>query len=332
MKHLLLLCLVIKSFPLSAQQSPNIIQINDSLTAHRYEFSSLAKWKNKIVLIPQNHRNVIDSVYMIDSAEIERSVQKNSVTKFTAFAIKNLKHAGPRKDSLYINHLLLPNYDGIEGTVIKGDTIFFSLETTATFCYVIKGIINEKEKVINMLTDTLHIPNTYDINNAGYESLALLPKKDSLLAFFECNKDVAHARAYMISTSLKGKPKPVEWERPLYFRITDVFALNDSVLIGINRLFTVPFYTKERDDYLKNTDTAQVNKQFTNGGNPDLCFDQLIKLTIKHNKINWQPLAFVSLNLLDNYEGLVPFKDGVLMVVDGEPGNVPCKLVYMRLK
>ena len=332
MKYLLLLCLVIKAFALSAQQSPNIIQINDNLTAHRYEFSSLAKWKNKIVLIPQNHKNVIDSIYMIDSIEIERSIQKNTVTKFTAFAINNLRHVGARKDSLYINNLLLPFYDGIEATVIKGDTIFFSLETTTLYCYVIKGIIDVKHQSINMLPGVVHIPNTYDINNAGYESLALLPKKDSLLAFFECNKDVTNARAFMVSTNLKGKPKPVEWAQPLYFRITDVYALNDTVLIGINRLFTVPFYTKERDDYLKGLDTNLVRKQFNNGGNFDNCFDQLIKLNIRHNKIYWQPLAFISLNLLDNYEGLVPFKDGVLMVVDGEPGNVPCKLVYLKLK
>jgi hypothetical protein len=34
----------------------------------------------------------------------------------------------------------------------------------------------------------------------------------------------------------------------------------------------------------------------------------------------------------DNYEGIVPFKNGALIVVDGEPGNNPCKLVYVNLK
>jgi len=186
----------------------SITLINTNLFDHRYEFSALAKWKNKILLVPQNRRNVIDSIYLIDSAEIERSLQKNTVTKYLAFAINNLKHVGARNDSLYINNILLDNYDGIEAGVIKDDTIFFSIETDTAFCYLIKGIIDEQLKSIHILSDTLHIPNTYDIKNAGYESLALLPGKDSLIAFFECNKDIVNARAYMLSTGFEKKLKP----------------------------------------------------------------------------------------------------------------------------
>ncbi|MEP6465242.1 MAG: hypothetical protein ABJB05_03005 [Parafilimonas sp.] len=58
----------------SFAQSTNIIQVNDTLTAHRYEFSALAKWHNKIILVPQDRRNVIDSIYIIDSTEIDQSL------------------------------------------------------------------------------------------------------------------------------------------------------------------------------------------------------------------------------------------------------------------
>ncbi len=330
MKVYLCLLFVVYINSLAAQQS--IIQINDTLTAHRYEFSALAKWHNKILLVPQDRRNVIDSIYFIDSSEIEQSLQKNTIAAHTAFAIKNLKHVGPRKDSLYINNVLLKKYDGFEASVVKDDTIFFSLEADTSFCYLVKGIIDGHTRSVNILPDTMHIPNTYPIDNAGYESLALLPGKDSLIAFFECNKDVETARAFMFGTNLKGTAKPVEWQRPLYFRITDAYAVNDSQLVGINRLFTNQAYPYERDAYIQCENLSTVEKQITNGGAIDTCFNQLVKLTITNNKINWQPYAFISLADVDNYEGLVPFDKGVLIVVDGEPGNNPCKLVYMPLK
>ncbi|MEO8712867.1 MAG: hypothetical protein ABI405_12120, partial [Parafilimonas sp.] len=300
MKSVLLWMLVISTVSTIGQQA-NIVQINDSLTAHRYEFSALAKWHNKILLVPQNRRNVIDSIYMIDSSEIEQSLQQNTIPKHTAFSLQNLKHAGAKKDSLYINNILLERYDGIEAAVVKNDTIFFSLEADTSFCYLIKGIIREQSKSIIILPDTLHILSTYKIKNAGFESLAWLPGKDSLLAFFECNKDTNNAKAFMFNTAIKDIANPVEWQRPLYFRLTDVYALNDSELIGINHLFTSKDYPFERDAYIKCESLSTVENQLTNGGNIDTCFTQLVKLTIQNNKINWQPMAFVSLSIHDNY-------------------------------
>jgi len=332
----LLLFLTGYAFIVSGQQLnlpvPGITVIDNGLSAHQYEFSGLAKWKDKILLVPQNRRHVTDSVFMIDSTAIEAFLQKKITTPYTAYSLNNIQHAGNNKNSLYMNTMLLAQYDGIEAAVVKGNTIFFSLETDTSFGYLVKGMIDEETRSINMLPDTLHIPNTYAIKNAGYESLGLLPVKDSLIAFFECNKDVNNARAYMFSTKLKGSAKPVEWERPLYFRLTDVYALNDSELLGINHLFITKRLPAERDAYINCEPLSMVEKQLTNGGNIDTCFTQVIKLTLKNNKLNWQPVAFISLDDRDNFEGIVPFKNGVLMIVDGEPGNNPGKLVYVDFK
>ena len=56
--------------------SAEVVQVNNNLTAHQYEFSALAKWNNKIVLVPQNRKNVIDTIFMIDSAEVDQSIQE----------------------------------------------------------------------------------------------------------------------------------------------------------------------------------------------------------------------------------------------------------------
>ncbi|HEY2728157.1 MAG TPA: hypothetical protein VGI61_13355, partial [Parafilimonas sp.] len=106
MKFFLLFFLLIYSSSLIAQQS-SLIQINDTLTAHQYEFSALAKWKNEILLIPQNRKNIIDSVFMIDSAAIDQSIQNNTLAVHTTFSIKNIRHAGTKKDSLFIGNILL---------------------------------------------------------------------------------------------------------------------------------------------------------------------------------------------------------------------------------
>jgi hypothetical protein len=196
----------------------------------------------------------------------------------------------------------------------------------------VKGIIDEQSASINMLGDTQHIPDTYNIKNAGYESLCWLPEKNSLVAFFECNKDTVHAKAYMFNTTLSGEAKTISWDMPLYFRLTDVYALNNTTFIGINHLFTSKRNPFERNAYLEGIDTAAAINQITNGGNIDTCYTQIIRLDIKNGKISWQPLAFVSIDDKDNYEGIVPFKNGVLLIVDGEPGNNPCKFVFAELK
>ena len=87
MKIFFFIFLLIYSAALVGQPS-SFIQINDTLTAHQYEFSALAKWKNKILLVPQNRKNVIDSVYMIDSLAIEESLQKNIAAAYTGVCNK----------------------------------------------------------------------------------------------------------------------------------------------------------------------------------------------------------------------------------------------------
>src|SRR4029078_326684 len=119
----LLFIILANSYSLKAQQHNLPVslttEINTGLTKSQYEFSALAKWKDKILLIPQNRKTVVDSVFMIDSNEIAKSLQKNTITPYTAFTINNLRHTGSKKDSLFIHNILLSNYDGIEAAVIK---------------------------------------------------------------------------------------------------------------------------------------------------------------------------------------------------------------------
>ena len=322
------------AFAQTNRPGPEVIVINHPLTAHRYEFSALAKWQNKILLIPQDCKNVVDSIFVIDSSEIERVLaDTNATVPISSFAIKNIRHDPSNKHVLFIGNTTIENYDGFEAAVVKQDTIFFSLEGEQSVCYLIKGVINSHTKTVTLYQDTLQIPDTYgSIDNAGYESIALLPQKDSLITFFECNKDTDHARVFMCGTKLQAPLKPIAWSTPLYFRLTDTYAMNDSEMIGANHLFTSKSYPYERDAYIKCESLIDVENQLTDHGTIDTCFTQIVKLALTGGNLQWRVLAFISLDCSDNYEGIVGFKDGALMIVDGEPGNNPCKLVYVRLK
>jgi len=103
-------------------------------------------------------------------------------------------------------------------------------------------------------------------------------------------------------------------------------------MIGINHLFINKTYPRERDEYIECEKLSNVENQLNNGGNIDSCFTQIIKLLLTNGKLRWQPLAFISLNCRDNYEGIVAFKNGALMIVDGEPGLNEGKLMYVSLK
>ena len=312
---------------------PATTVIHHPLTAHRYEFSALAKWENKILLIPQDCKNVVDSIFMIDSLEIEKVwADTNAKAAISSFAIKNIRHDATNKHVLFIGNTTIEDYDGFEAAVVKQDSIFYSLEGENSFCYLIKGVIDAGTKTVNLLEHILQVPDAYHIDNAGYESIAWLPQKDSLISFFECNKDTVHALAFMYGTTLQAPFKPIAWATPLYFRLTDTYAMNDSEVIGINHLFTSKSYPYERDAYIKCENLIDVENQFTNRGIIDTCFTQIIKLTLTDGKLHWRALAFISLGCSDNYEGIVGFKDGALMIVDGEPGNNPCKLIYVSLK
>ena len=81
----------------------------------------------------------------------------------------------------------------------------------------------------------------------------------------------------MIHTAFEKNQSRLEWAEPLYFRLTDAYALNDSILIGINHLFTSNIPHFERDAYIKDLEIQKCESQLTNGGNIDTCFTQIIK-------------------------------------------------------
>ena len=75
---------------------------------------------------------------------------------------------------------------------------------------------------------------------------------------------------------------------------------------------------------------AQATKEM--GANPQqTCFTRIVQLSVQNQTLNWKVKKIISYSS-DNWEGILPYKKGVLLVVDGRPPGVPCKLSYFELE
>lgn len=266
--------------------------ISDS--AQPYEFSSLAQWKNSILLIPALKWSFNTyKIFAIEKDDIQQSIfDTNFALPVTNIFFDTLQF----KEMFYS----ISGYDGIEATVVKGDCIYFSVEANP-FCYIVEGIINDSGintlKIILLKKIQVQKPAEAD-GNDGFESLAYLPFQNCLIAVFEKG-----LRAYKISSSLLDIN--VIDLPPFNKRISDTFAKNDNELVGVNSVYPCHY------------------------GNDCV---QLIKLTLDIKKVNAIANIDGSCSCLNNWEGIIPFGKGVLMVTDNKYYNTTSsKLSYFEV-
>jgi hypothetical protein len=302
------------------------------------EYSSLAKWNDKILLIPQHPEDVRvgEKIYAIKSRDIYDAI--DSVDKYNPVAISHIMSI-PFADFGSVKEL--KGYQGIEATTVVNNTIFFSVETDSTvrYNYLIKGVIDsisQDSSLINILAKiTINKPADFEENdNAGYESLCYLPGRNKLIAFYEKNRDINKDSVYLADTAFTNdRPEQVKFDKPLLFRLTDVAymgAAHDTInMIAINHHYNG---SKTEYKYYIGDDNLTDAIAEMHGENPrNLSFTRVIKISLsKENKISWEEKQLISFSN-DNWEGIVPFRDGVLMVIDGRPLGYPCRLAYFKL-
>jgi hypothetical protein len=313
--------------------------------AYYYEYSSIARWekRHRILLIPQlpRKRKIYSSgkdIYVADNSVRIAVFDEDSVHASRYHTITNIAYLAIKNQNVLDN---IQGYEGIEAAVILGSTnnIYFAIETNTKKCYIVKGFINEADSSIQLDEKILPLPKPEDKgdtanDNAGFESIAYLPIQNKLIAFFERNRYLDVDRAMLIDTRLNPSTiQYLKFAKPLLFRLTDVSYWGDDTLIGINHHYS-DYHKKETEfNYYIGKGNIENAKAAMFGKNPArLSFARIIKLFFtKDNKIDWKevhnPVSFSD----DNWEGIIPFKDGVLMVVDGVPPGQPCKLSYFKL-
>ncbi|MFT4154667.1 esterase-like activity of phytase family protein [Parafilimonas sp.] len=303
----------------------------------------MARWKNKILLIPQRPgKRKIESgkgTYVTDNSIQIAIFDEDSVHTNRYHTITNIAHLSIKNSNVLDS---IRGYGGIEGAVILENTnsIYFTIETDIETCYIVKGFINEADSSIQLDEKILPLSKPQDKgdtanDNAGFESIAYLPKQNKLIAFFERNRYLDVDRAMLIDTSLNTSTiQYLKFARPLLFRLTDVAYWGDDTLIGINHHYNDCHKDTIEFKYYIGKENIENAKAAMFGENPSrFSFTRIIKIFFtKDNKIDWKevqnPVSFSD----DNREGVLPFKDGVLMVADGVPPGKPCRLSYFNLK
>lgn len=320
------------------------IYLADSIDNSYYEFSGIAKWRNYVLLIPQ-HRSAKDNYHIVcvDTTSIDSVI--NHKTIFAAKTKKLLFDSSLETIYNGIKQAILPRNDfgGFEGAVVVNENIFLTVETDS-LCYVVKGTIDAKRMHIHFKpNDTMSLPKPdYTFGNAGFESIAYVPQQNKLIATYENNAVTNAPTAFVFTTNLKNK-EPVMFTKPLLFRLTDLSFWGGNTLLGLNHYYRDYVDTltcsvipkgantlKNEYCYYVANHLAQATKEMR--ANPQqTSFTRIVEFSLQNQTLHWKVKRLISYSA-DNWEGILPYKKGVLLVVDGRPPGVPCKLSYFELR
>lgn len=337
-------CFLLLTIVLLFSSTTQAQKIKYNRSAPDYEFSGLAKWKDKILLIPQ-HRNLKDTynIITIDTAEIDRYLKNLKKANYSIRTDEQLYLSNEFTDSLrsIINNELAGDsdlYGGFEAAVVNEDMIYFTVETDSPFCFIIKG--NIKKDSISFLNKLKLVKPDKCFKNAGFESILYLKDQKKLLALYEKNRDTANPSAFLIDDALQNTPEPVKFKKPLLFRVTDVASIGGGNMIAINHHYNdcKKDTCWEFNYYIGSSNRKKAMKEMGGADPKKKSFTRLIKMRLNGNVIDWNVSVIIPIKKYDwdyNWEGMIPFKNGVLMIVDGMPSSDTkpyCILKYFKRK
>lgn len=318
MKQWLLFAFFITTFAAHAQpggRNEKLISLNDCVEIKLpfpfdmqcMEFSSLTRWGDKILFIPENDLCELRHIYAIDSTKLAARSRNLSNDDFEAYRIDSFE----RDEFVYGE-----TYDGIEAAAVVGSNIYFAVETDSKFllCYIISGTIDAKSKAIRLdFSGKLPVPRPAFVHNAGFESLVSF--HGELLAIYEYNNSEKIEAVCRIDATKGLKIK--EWSQleSIHFRITDIERINADTLIAINHYF-------KKDDEQYRREFAKENIPGGKFDPQNQCLTRLIKIYQKEgsNDFAWETASAVEAGndaANTNWEGIVPFDGGYLLIEDG---------------
>lgn len=314
------------------QQSPGYPDIGKDLVLccnydeKQKQYSSIAEWNDSLIILvpqfPEKHK-----IIAIEKQDIRDFLggRVNSIRKIHSFQLGNSSELTKR-----------PGYDGVEATVFVGNTVFMSIETDTQTCYVVKGVISPSVSRIT-LTKGADIEIQKPENkfpNAGFESLVFFEDKQQLMTLFE--KCHAGFKAMFIDTSL-NKTNSVQFDSTIYFRITDAVWHKGDTILALNHHYPssceIAYYIGDeskldlaksrayKPKYLSNTFLVKIfpNKQ---GG---LSWRQLTEFQREYEDYTHREQK------ITNWEGMIKFDQGVLLISDPNDGESSCRFRYIPL-
>jgi hypothetical protein len=305
-----------------------IIPLPAGINGVNEEFSGLAHWQDRVYLLPQygSHKeNKLDgdfNIYSVQADSIARVIDKRDSALSACKTIKIL------------NMDKLPDsvkryYQGFEAISIVDGRVFLSMETidTHNYCFLLKGTIDTSGNRIYIDTiNIISLKRPLYVKNAGFEALTYLPKQNKFLATYEFNATTDCKTSYLIDTAFANNAQAVG--SPFqYFRIADMVTGADDKIYAINY-----HYSGDYQSYLNNSTVKQAEQDIRQrmptlrdsiDHDPEYLkkfnYAAIVKLDAYDSK-RWKPIiTFEGLN--NNWEGLILFKKGVLIITDANRSN-----------
>lgn len=308
MRYLLLIFLLITT-ALHGQLTYTEIPLPASVAHRNNEYSSLAQWKSRIILTPQYPARYI---YSLDTTYID-AVLNGTKPNDTLYAFEFI--------NLYAIIAKIDGYQGFEAAVVVGNMIFYTIETGISnpHDFLVRGTLSDKRIVMDT-SRIVRLPKAVKdhgapLDEAGHESITYLTEQNKLLTLFEFNNFPGHGKGWLIDTSLTKLEEIAV--QPIDFRITDIHEKNGEIY-GINY-----GYHGEFEEYEPTEKIKKSNGQYANWAKE--CVTRVIKLEVKDKQVNIKPMPVLTFDC-ENWEGILQYKNGVLMITDQHPRT---KFIYL---
>lgn len=306
-----------------AQTKLKYINLPREISGINEEYSGISQYYNRIYLLPQygNHKETKTegefNIYSLLADSIKRIIDKTdtALVTYKIIKVKNLNKLPP---------VIKQNYQGFESITIVNGQVYLAMETPTMYyyCYLFKGVLDTVKNEIDLdIKNYISLRRYPYIENAGFESVAYLPKEKKLLAYYEFNGMPDGGVGYLIDPSFKRKPQ--QTKAPfLYFRITDMAAISNGRIYGINY-----HYNGDYDNYLNNgilknreTDIKKIIPDLKDKLNttPDYLKNHTYAriVTLKDYKDEqWHQVVTFD-GEKNNWEGITLFSKGALIITD----------------
>ncbi|MCC3158736.1 hypothetical protein LJ737_15940 [Hymenobacter sp. 15J16-1T3B] len=333
MKRFFLAALLLQATLASAQKSAySVVPVTlpRELADKNNQFSGLFRRDNQLLLLSESRlqERAEAKVYALDLPAIDAQMAKKpGELSYRKYPIERLDRIKARIDSA------CQVYEGLEAMTLVGNEVYFTIETTtpSTYCYLIKGTLDEGRAAI-VLDPAYLVPlpkpaltsNTH-IHNAGFE--AMVADEKGLLLLFEFNS-FGHDNQGLRLPSGPLLPndilRPVPLA-PLPFRVTDM------VYEGKNRYTAINFFYKGDEDAVYRPAAGDANAKLVQDGSGYKNYCRLISLEYKKGQLSWKPTFELPAEYMPyNLEGLAAYRGGYFLINDKYGPSNQSTLLYLQ--
>ena len=296
------------------------IHISTPYNSGNFEYSGLSWYKNYLVMLPQYP-------FGMGSTSNDGSLFVLKKSMLDEYLANPENHAPLTPDSLKIFAEGLTEYNhrgsGYESVGFIEDNAYFTIEAidSPTKTYLVKGLIDSVNMQITLDASTLtQIPLQTDINNIGYETIAI--NGDKIIVVNEAN-----------GLNLLSNPKVFVYDKNLNlldtlsiphveYRITDATYVNNDKFYAINY-----FYTGDRTSLNPAEDSVAIKFGISNSQSSYSGIERILSFKIEENKIIFSgenPIYWhVEKNNGKNWEGIAQYGDkGFFIITDTFPTTI----------